>query len=131
MPYYNASAFDAAGLAYPTAAWTLDDLRDAAQQLTRGTRTAKQYGFAATGLQTRDVFFLDRFDAVTARGSGNTLQPNFTDSTVIQAVKSSLDLLRASSPHTHIQGYTQGNVTERPGVCRTVIDRSVVQWFNG
>jgi multiple sugar transport system substrate-binding protein len=46
--YYNKSAFDEAGLAYPSADWTWDDLLSAAQALTKrsGGRT-ERYGFAA------------------------------------------------------------------------------------
>jgi len=46
--YYNKSAFDEAGLDYPNADWTWDDLLAAAQALTKrsGGRT-ERYGFAA------------------------------------------------------------------------------------
>lgn len=45
--YYNKAAFDDAGVAYPTANWDWDDLRDAALKLTKrdGNRVS-QYGFA-------------------------------------------------------------------------------------
>jgi multiple sugar transport system substrate-binding protein len=46
--YYNKDAFDEAGLDYPSADWTWDDLLKAAQALTKrsGGRT-ERYGFAA------------------------------------------------------------------------------------
>ncbi len=42
--YYNRDLFDAAGLEYPTADWTWDDLKTAAQALTTGGN----WGFAST-----------------------------------------------------------------------------------
>ena len=46
--FYNKDMFDAAGLAYPTADWTWEDLRTAAKQLTKDTSgdgKIDQYGF--------------------------------------------------------------------------------------
>lgn len=46
--FYNKDMFDAAGVAYPTADWTYDDLRAAAQKLTKDTNgdgKIDQYGF--------------------------------------------------------------------------------------
>ncbi len=37
--------FDAAGVAYPTADWTWDDLRTASKQLTKEVDGKTQYGF--------------------------------------------------------------------------------------
>jgi multiple sugar transport system substrate-binding protein len=48
--YYNKAMFDAAKLPYPTDDWTLDDLRNAAKQLTKDTNgdgVTDQWGFAA------------------------------------------------------------------------------------
>ena len=47
--FYNKDMFDAAGVAYPTADWTYDDLRQAAKKLTIVGSDGKvtQYGFAA------------------------------------------------------------------------------------
>jgi multiple sugar transport system substrate-binding protein len=47
--YYNKAKFDAAGVAYPTESWTLDDLAAAAQKLTvkAADGTITQYGFTA------------------------------------------------------------------------------------
>jgi multiple sugar transport system substrate-binding protein len=48
--FYNKDMFDAAGVAYPTADWTYDDLRAAAKNLTidiDGDGTIDQYGFSA------------------------------------------------------------------------------------
>jgi multiple sugar transport system substrate-binding protein len=48
--YYNKDMFDAAGVAYPTADWTYDDLRAAAKKLTKdkdGDGTIDQWGLWA------------------------------------------------------------------------------------
>lgn len=42
---YNKKMFDAAGLEYPTADWTWNDMLNAAQKLTIDTPEGKQYGF--------------------------------------------------------------------------------------
>ena len=47
--FYNKDMFDKAGMAYPTADWTWDDLRAAAKKLTTATGAdgkTKQYGFS-------------------------------------------------------------------------------------
>lgn len=43
---YNKSLFDQAGVGPPSAAWTWEDLRRAAQALTKGEGASKQYGLA-------------------------------------------------------------------------------------
>ena len=43
--FYNTALFDAAGIEYPTADWTWDDLQEAAVALTQGEGPDKQYGF--------------------------------------------------------------------------------------
>lgn len=43
--FYNKDMFDAAGVAYPTADWTWDDLRAASKQLTKEVDGKAQYGF--------------------------------------------------------------------------------------
>jgi multiple sugar transport system substrate-binding protein len=47
--FYNKDMFDAAGVAYPSADWTYDDLRNAAKKLTKTGADGKtsQYGFYA------------------------------------------------------------------------------------
>jgi multiple sugar transport system substrate-binding protein len=48
--FYNKDMFDAAGVAYPTDKWTLNDLRDAAKKLTKDTNNdgiIDQWGFSS------------------------------------------------------------------------------------
>jgi multiple sugar transport system substrate-binding protein len=47
MLYYNKDQFEQAGVAEPSAAWTMDDLRDAAIKLTSGSGRDKRFGFNA------------------------------------------------------------------------------------
>ena len=51
--FYNKELFDAAEVAYPTADWTWDDLRNAAEQLTAGEG---RWGFAATLSDQQNYF---------------------------------------------------------------------------
>jgi len=128
MLAYNQAAFDSAGLPHPAASWTLDDLVDAAQRLTRGAGKDKQYGFAAPSGHTNDIrFFLHYFGAALTKGSGDAQHPNFTDPQVAQAVRAYLDLLRSSSPHKRIQGYTQSWV---PDAEQFVSQGRVAMWFD-
>jgi ABC-type glycerol-3-phosphate transport system substrate-binding protein len=128
MLAYNQAAFDAAGLPHPAAGWTLDDLAEAAQRLTRGAGENKQYGFAAPSGHTGDIrFFLQSFGAALAKGSGAAEEPNFTDPKVAQAVRAYLGLLRAASPHKHIQGYTRQWVPDAEQLIR---QGHVAMWFD-
>ncbi len=108
---YNPDLFDSAGLPYPDANWTLDDLLLAAQQLTQGNdEETKQYGFAILGLHTQALpFFVSLFDTtLTVRQADGLVQPNFTDPKVIDAIRFYLDLLRNASPFKELQGYKPG-----------------------
>jgi ABC-type glycerol-3-phosphate transport system substrate-binding protein len=106
---YNQSAFDAAGVANPSAAWSLDDLLLAARSLTQGEGEARRYGFAAPFSSWREVFFvLDRSGATVTRGDGVGIAPNFTDSKVRRAIQTYLELLRDNSPHQTLSDYASG-----------------------
>jgi multiple sugar transport system substrate-binding protein len=107
---YNQTAFDAAGIAYPSANWTIDDLIDAAQQLTTGSDENKQYGFVSLGNQVGDLeFFLRHMGASPTTGSGESQQPNLTNPKLAQAVRAYLDMVRTASPDTQLQGYKRGS----------------------
>ncbi|HEX9372357.1 MAG TPA: extracellular solute-binding protein [Roseiflexaceae bacterium] len=126
---YNQTAFDAAGIPHPSAAWTLDDFLAAAQHLTSGGGNDRRYGFASTFLQAQDVFFfLDRFGAPATTGGGATLQPNFTAPKVVQAIRTYLDLLRTSSPHQRLTGYIRNEFQNQ--VVELVNAGRVGMWFD-
>jgi multiple sugar transport system substrate-binding protein len=126
---YNQTAFDAAKLAYPDASWTLDDMLHAAQRLTSGAGQTRRYGFASTVLQAQDVFFfLDHAGASAATGNGASLRPSFTDPQVAQAIRTYLDLLRASSPHQRLSGYMRGEL--QTDAVELVSAGRVGMWFD-
>lgn len=59
VTYYNKNLFDAAGLEYPTPAWTWDDFKSAAETLTQdtdGDGNADQWGFIANGWPPPHIF---------------------------------------------------------------------------
>lgn len=105
---YNREAFDAAGLEYPRADWTLDDFRAAAAELTRGDEETGQYGFASLGALAQDLLFLlSQSGVALTSGSGDATRPNFTDPDVVAAVRDAIELVQAWSPHTELTGYTR------------------------
>ena len=127
---YNQTAYDAAGLPYPTINWTPDDLLHAAQRLTSGEGENKQYGFAAPGDQTQSLaFFLDRFGTSLTTGRGKDAIPNFTDPKTIQSMKFFIDLLRNYSPHKNLESYTPGPGTT-PITTDLIQQGRVGMWLN-
>ncbi|MCU0492170.1 MAG: extracellular solute-binding protein, partial [Chloroflexaceae bacterium] len=98
---YNPALFDAAGLGYPQPTWTLDDLLQTAQALTSGSDNNRQYGLVAPDVR-HITYVLDQFGASPTLGSGKDIRPNFTDPTVVRALRYYLELLRAASPHTKL-----------------------------
>lgn len=101
---YNQSAFDTAGLAYPSASWTADDFLNAARQLTSDSEKDKRYGYASLGSQTDDLLlFLNLLGASITRGG----EPNLDDPAVERAARFYVDMLRGYSPHKQIQGYAR------------------------
>lgn len=68
--FYNKDMFDAAGVAYPTANWTLSDLRDAAKKLTKDTNgdgKIDQWGFSP------DLWDMELFWSEAIWGYGGTI----------------------------------------------------------
>ncbi|MCU0492103.1 MAG: extracellular solute-binding protein, partial [Chloroflexaceae bacterium] len=104
---YNQALFTA-GVATPTATWSPDDLLRAAQQLSSGSGEERRYGYAsASGDLTAEVdFWLARFGASLSSGSGDGWKPTFTDPKTVAATRFIITLLRESSPHTALTGYS-------------------------
>jgi multiple sugar transport system substrate-binding protein len=71
---YNKQLFDQAGVAYPTADWTWNDLRAAALKLTDASQ--KQYGWAYVNDASEDTVW--RFDALLWQAGGDILTPDGT-----------------------------------------------------
>lgn len=130
MLHYNQTAFDAAGLAYPTIDWTPDDFLNAAQQLTSGTGADKQYGYGTPGMNSEDIrFFLDRFGAELTLGEDTAIRPNFTDPQVLAALNYYVDLLRTYSPHTKIDGY-RDEMSESNPADELIYQGKLGMWFD-
>lgn len=70
---YNKDMFDAAGLDYPTADWTWDDLRDAAEQLTDADNNV--YGMVLNPDMARWIAFL-------YQAGGSVTNEDFTEMTI-------------------------------------------------
>jgi ABC-type glycerol-3-phosphate transport system substrate-binding protein len=105
MLLYNKDLFDAAGIQTPVAAWTMDELLNAARSLTSGQGDTKQYGFVIPrSIPEGAKFLVHLFGAATAQGSGETLKPNFTDPKVAAAARKVIDLLKNETPHTRLEG---------------------------
>jgi multiple sugar transport system substrate-binding protein len=74
--FYNKDMFDAAGVDYPTDEWTMDDLRSAAQSLTKdndGDGVTDQWGFG-TDLWDMELFWSE---AIWSYG-GEVINPDYT-----------------------------------------------------
>lgn len=128
---YNQTAFDTAGLAYPTIDWTLDDLLNAAQQLTTGTGQNRQYGYISAGAQTDELFFfLQRFGVSPVRGEDETLQPAFTDPDVLRAVQFYVELLRDFSPNSQLQGYTRSGIIFGSNLFDIIMEGRAGMWLD-
>lgn len=102
---YNKVAFEQAGIAPPDAEWTIDDLIDAATKLTQGEGEAKQYGYASEGVDL--LTFMEQNGVSLTSGSGDSIQPNFTDAKSAQAARAYIDLLKNTSPNKKISGYSR------------------------
>ncbi|GAA5063304.1 multiple sugar transport system substrate-binding protein [Thermocatellispora tengchongensis] len=53
--FYNKDLFDAAGVAYPTASWTIEEMLDAAVRLARGKGAEKVFGMAGLPAPIADL----------------------------------------------------------------------------
>jgi ABC-type glycerol-3-phosphate transport system substrate-binding protein len=116
MLVYNNDLFEAAGLAVPESAWTIDDLLNAAQKLTSGSGETKQYGLVIPRAQAEaGKFLVHLFGASLIQGSGETLRPSYTDPKVVQAGRKLVDLLKHSSPHSRLNDNGQAEYGELTG----------------
>ncbi|NOK63272.1 MAG: hypothetical protein GFH27_549325n20 [Chloroflexi bacterium AL-W] len=96
---YDAEAFDAAGLTYPTAEWTPQDFLRTAVAMT--SEEKQFYGFLGDEVS----IVLDLFGASAFEQQGESMQPNFTDPDVIQALRFFIDLLQTASPNSQLFAY--------------------------
>ncbi|MCG8347122.1 MAG: extracellular solute-binding protein [Chloroflexales bacterium] len=105
---YDQALFDAAGLAYPQANWTMDDFVRVTTSLTQEASDAQTYGFVYRTSETDILpWFLDHAGAYPTRGQDTTLQPNFTDPQVQMAIRSFLNIVKWTSPFEHVSAFWQ------------------------
>lgn len=93
--YYNRDLFDAAGVAYPQAGWTLDDFLTTAQTLTQGEGDDKQYGYLSLhGLTSDLAIFLSLMDATWLNTEADPTYFQFDDPALAEAMQWHLDLIQ-------------------------------------
>lgn len=90
---YNQDLFDAAGVAYPTLDWTMDDFLAAAVALTKGDGETKQYGFVGDYYESTDLLLM--IERLGARLIDDSIDPPnvaFDDPATVRAVQWYADL---------------------------------------
>lgn len=91
---YNKTLFEAAGVPYPRAGWTLDDFVRAAQSLTSGEGDEKQYGFVSYTTGTVDLnFFLEQQGVELIDYDVDPPLIRFDDPATVEAVQRYADLV--------------------------------------
>ena len=91
---YNKTLFEAAGVPYPRASWTLDDFVRAAQSLTSGEGDEKQYGFVSYTTGTVDLnFFLEQQGVELIDYDVDPPLVRFDDPATVEAVQRYADLV--------------------------------------
>ena len=124
---YNRDAFDAAGIAYPTAGWTLDDMLRTAQQLTDTRGTVMRYGFADMTPQTTLAFILSFYDAKATINANGVLHANLTDPNVVRAARFYAELLRTALPR---QSARSADLAYQAEVANLLDLGQVGMWFS-
>lgn len=95
--WYNKTMFDEAGLAYPDATWTYEDLLEAAKALTKAD--GSQYGFALNPSNDQDTYY----NFVYAMGGSIVTEDRksgYDDPNTIRAMQYVGELLACCPPNT-------------------------------
>jgi multiple sugar transport system substrate-binding protein len=102
---YNTERFAEAGIAPPSADWTLDDMLTAAEQLTSGSGAERRFGLGAAdaGLLR---FFLERSGVEPARDDGQKLRPRYIDPAVVAALQRFVAVVQQTTPSARMSGYS-------------------------
>jgi multiple sugar transport system substrate-binding protein len=91
--WYNMDRFDAAGLPYPTSDWTIEEVLASAEQLTGDGA----YGLFSGGWPSL-ALYLDQVGVALTSGSGNLVQPRFTEPEVVEALGRYVELVQRITP---------------------------------
>jgi ABC-type glycerol-3-phosphate transport system substrate-binding protein len=103
---YHPGSLQAAGLSYPAEDLTPDVFLTLGLQLTSGSGADRRYGYGSLDEMPQDLqFFLARFAASPLIAIEGTLQPDYTNPRVRDAIQYYISLLRETSPHTRFLGY--------------------------
>jgi multiple sugar transport system substrate-binding protein len=88
MMFYNKQVFDAAGLAYPSPDWTLDDFVTLAVALTDGEGAEKRYGYLPTPGNPNELgLFVEQYGARLVDLSTEPPTFRFDDPVTVEAVR--------------------------------------------
>ncbi len=88
MMFYNKTAFDAVGLAYPSPGWNLDDFQTLAVALTGGEGPDKRYGYLPyPSLLTDAAFFIEQYGARLMDDSTGSVTYRFDTPATVKAVQ--------------------------------------------
>ncbi len=128
---YNKALFDAAGVAYPQAGWSLDDFLDKATALTVGEEPDKQYGFASYGNESSALsMFIGSLGGSLWETDTFPPRPRFHDPAVVEAVQQYADLARVQGikPAVPLVSPSRGLPTEGQKTMRLVETGRVAMW---
>jgi ABC-type glycerol-3-phosphate transport system substrate-binding protein len=90
---YNKDLFDAAGVAYPTVGWTMEDFLAAAAGTTQGEGEEKQYGFVGSPFAAMDLgWMLEPLGAQLVDDSVDPPRLRLDDKSVLEAFRWYVDL---------------------------------------
>ena len=116
---YNKDMFDAAGVAYPTANWTWDDLRAAALKLTSGSDANKVYGIIPNyddnagmdwGLLAQEALGANWMYSSDGKSS------NFTDPAVLKSLQYWYDMEMTDKSAWPVSDYAALKIDSNPFV---------------
>jgi ABC-type glycerol-3-phosphate transport system substrate-binding protein len=129
---YQPDRFAQAGVAAPTASWTPDDALATAQLLTDRQAAAPRYGYASAGgdLSADVRFWLARSGARLGAIRDGQLIATLTDPTTASAAQVVVTLLRNTSPHTRLTGYSQDTLDMDRSGQTAIAQGQVGLWAN-
>jgi multiple sugar transport system substrate-binding protein len=106
---YNKALFEAAGIPYPRAGWTVEDFAHTAQALTTGEGDEKQYGFVSYMGESMDLdFFLEQQGVELIDYDTDPPTIRFDDPATVEAVQwyADLALVHGVKPALPINAYS-------------------------
>jgi len=129
---YQPERFAQAGMEPPAASWTPDETLAAAQLLTDRQATTPRYGYAsASGDLSADVrFWLARSGARLGAARDGQITATLSDPKTMAAAQFAVTLLRETSPHTRLTGYSQDTLEADTSGQTAIAQGQVGFWAN-